>query len=265
VVSFALEGKKKAIFSEAVVLSNDEVLKEAFRKKDKKTLKKLATDYLLAYKKNSVLLVSTNGQVLARGENPEQVGESISEDSLFKKALGGAEAVDLVEKNNLFVPVISLKAASLIKDNEEKIGVILVEENLDNAFIDGLKKSTGFEASIFSEEKLSSTTIRLSDDKNRAVGIVLNEKPIVKKVLTKKQAVVSTISFLNTSYLASFLPIINVEDQPIGILSVAQKETEVLRSAIFAIQKTFLSTVLLLFISVFPVYWIAKYLENQMS
>jgi len=265
VVSFALEGKKKAIFSEAVVLSNDEVLKEAFRKKDKKELKKLATDYLLAYKKNSVLLVSTNGQVLARGENPEQVGESISEDSLFKKALGGAEAVDLVEKTNLFVPVISLKVASLIKNNEEKLGVILVEENLDNAFIDGLKKSTGFEASIFSEEKLSSTTIRLPDDKNRAVGIILNEKPIVKKVLTKKQAVVSTISFLNTSYLASFLPIINVEDQPIGILSVAQKETEVLRSAIFAIQKTFLSTVLLLFISVFPVYWIAKYLESQMS
>jgi sensor histidine kinase regulating citrate/malate metabolism len=105
----------------------------------------------------------------------------------------------------------------------------------------------------------------LPDDKNRAVGIILNEKPIVKKVLTKKQAAVSTISFLNTSYLASFLPIVNVEDQPIGILSVAQKETEVLRSAIFAIQKTFLSTVLLLFISVFPVYLIAKYLESQMS
>lgn len=263
VVSYALGLKQAQSLSDAELVSQNPQIKTAILNKDKKTLKDLSTSLLLSKSQSYLILLASNGAVLMRGEDNEKIGDSLSNDSLFIRATRGEKASSVLSKDGPIAPIVSIRSASPIKNGEEIIGVVIVGTDIDNAFVDGLKKSTKLDVSIYGGNTLSATTFVAEDGKSRFVGIKEENKDINKNVLIEGKNYSLDINILNTAYFASFAPLKDVDGNPVGMLFVGQPQISVIQAASRSIEYTFIIAALLILLSIFPSYLISKFIANQ--
>lgn len=76
----------------------------AFEKSDRKALGDFATAQLIAKKLSVLILTTEAGQVIARGEDRDRVGDSLSGDSLVKRGLLGDTASTVISKDGVIAP-----------------------------------------------------------------------------------------------------------------------------------------------------------------
>lgn len=266
VLNFAIESKKQSLSSQIKSLAKEEELINSLSKKDKKNLSLLSTKYLLDYQKTSVLILSENAQVLARGENNEQIGESLSENLLIKKALKEKQTVvGLINKEEIISSSIFIQSVEPVFKDENLIGFLIIEEKLDNNFIDGLKKSTGLEASIYGKNRLSATNIDFFGKNISLIGIEEKNKIVMEKVFKQKQTTSLSINILNIPYLGAFSPIYDLNNKVIGMFFIGEPETKVFQTAVYSMQITFLTSIILLIFSILPIFYLSKYLNSQLK
>lgn len=89
ILRYTIDSKKAEILSDAQVISYNPDVQKAIVGGDKKTLRSLVTSLLIAKKQAILTVISKDGVVLARGDNPDKIGDSMSSDPLVKKAFGG--------------------------------------------------------------------------------------------------------------------------------------------------------------------------------
>ncbi len=265
VLSFALDAKKSEALSQATILAQNTKVAVAIDAADKKTLSNLAEELLLAKKVNSVLILSESGQVLARGEDRERVGDSLSSDSLVKRVLIGESVFSMTTKDAATAPVVSVRAGVPIKADGKVVGVVVVAISLDNSFLDGIKKATLLEVSVYGGEVLAATTISDLRGTTRPVGIKETNRAVREKVITKGESFSGQVSILNTSYFAVYSPLKDVDGSVVGMLLIGRPGASIFAAASRSIELTFLVTVGLIILSVFPSFWIAKYISNQLD
>lgn len=266
VLSYAVESKKGENISDAGILAQDTQIIDAVDVKDiksKKLLRDNAQSFLLNKKESILVIVSDTGVVLARGEDTERVGDSISDDPLIKRVLLGESASSVVTKDGVLGPEVSLRSATPIKKEGKIIGAVMVGTTIDNAFVDGIKEATGLEAAVYGDNILSATTLVAADGKSRYIGVREEGESVKGKVLSKGESYTGPVNLLNTPYFAAYLPLKDVDTNPVGMLFVGKPQVGVLQAAGRSIELTFLVAVILLVLSVFPAYFIAKYLTNQ--
>ena len=128
-----------------------------------------------------------------------------------------------------------------------------------------MKKATGLEASIYGDNKISATTLIGSDGKTRLNGISEENKNIKSKVLGKGEAYEGGISFANVPYYASYLPLKDIDNNPVGMLFVGSRQIGVLQTAARSIELTFIIAAFLLVFSVIPAIIISKYISRQLE
>ena len=223
-----------------------------------------ARDFILAKQVDTLIIMNADGQVIARGENPDSVGDSLSEDPLFKAVKEqGKSAPGLTRQEGAVAPLISVRAAAPIKQGEAVIGVVITGAVLDNAFVDGIKRTTGLDAAVYADNTLSASTIVLNGDSSRWIGTQETNEQVTEAVLTRKEELQTQINLLNQPYLASYLPLVNREHQPIGMLFVGTPHLTVLRTAATSLQLTFIITAVLMIISIFPSLYFARLISGQ--
>jgi hypothetical protein len=70
---------------------------------------------------------------------------------------------------------------------------------------------------------------------------------------------------LNTSYFAVYSPLKDVDGSVVGMLLVGRPGASIFATASRSIEMTFLVAVGLIALSIFPSFWIARYIANQLD
>jgi hypothetical protein len=265
VLDFAISSKQGENVSDAQVLAENYQVIEAVEAKDKKFLMDLTLGFLLNKKKSTLVVVSDSGLVLARGEDSERTGDSISDDPLIKRSLLGETASSVVTKDGVLGPEISIRSVVPVKKGEMIIGVVMMGVAIDNAYVDGVKEATGLTASIYGDNALAATTLIAADGKSRYIGIREENFEIKERVLRKGEKYKGAVNLLNTPYFAAYLPLKDVDSNPVGMLFVGKLQVGVLQAASRSIELTFMVAVVLMIMAIFPAYLVSRYIAAQVK
>lgn len=263
VAQYAIGLKQNQTLSDAELVSGNNEIINAVSTKDRKPLKELATSILLAKKASYLIIIASNGGVLMRGEDNEKVGDSLSNDSLFIKAMRGEKASSIIAKDGPIAPIVSIRSAVPIVSNGQTIGVAIVGTDIDNAFVDGLKSSTKLDVSVYGGNSLSATTFIAADGKSRFVGAKEEDKQINKKVLIEGKNYSLETSILNVPYLASFSPLKDISGNAVGMLFVGEEQILVIKAASNSIKDTFVIAVIFILLSIIPSFLVSRFITNQ--
>lgn len=263
VVQYAISSKQAESLSDAQMVASNPQLQTAITTNDRSILKTLTTSTLLAKKESSLVVVASSGAVLMRGENNEQFGDSLSADPLFLRAMRGESASSVVTRDGPIAPVVSIRSAVPIVDTNQIIGVVIVGSDIDNAFVDGLKAATKLDISVYAGNDLSATTFVASDGKSRYIGVKENDADVNKIVLNEGKNYTGELNILNVPYLAAFVPLEDVNGNPVGMLFAGDEQVSVIQAASNSIEYTFIIAVIFLFISLLPSYFISRFITNQ--
>ncbi|MBU0572683.1 cache domain-containing protein [Patescibacteria group bacterium] len=265
VLSYTIESKKAETLSDAQVIAQNTEIVSAVSESDRKKLSDLAVPILLAKKQASLVVVSDTGAVLMRAEEPERAGGSLSDNPLIKRALADKEVTSVVTKEGVIAPIVAVRAAVPVKSGEEVIGVVMVGSDIDNAFVDGVKEATGLDASVYADNIRSATTFVAPDGKSRWIGIKEETEEVKKTVLVDGEIYTGSVKLLNVPYFAAYAPLKNIDNNPVGMLFVGRPEVSILQTASRSIELTFITTAILLIISILPAYFVSKYIVGQIS
>lgn len=266
VLGYAVDNKKSEVLSDTLLFAQNPSLAAAFVTSDQRTLTTLAQSSLIAKKYSSLLLVSPAGQVLARAEDPEKIGHSISSDPFFIAAGRGETLSATSSRDGALAPTVTLKTSAPIKDNTGAIlGVVLATVDIDSPFVDGLKAATGLDASVYASNIRSATTFVAEDGKSRWVGITEDTPAVTAKVLDQNAIYTGPVTILGTPYFAGFAPLTGPDHNPLGMIFVGRPQYTLLQTASSSIQLTFLTTIVLIMLSVIPAYVISKSISEQIS
>jgi hypothetical protein len=263
VLNFAVESKKAELLSDAQVVAQNPQIIQGVVDKARKSLADLSQDILIAKKESSLVIVGDSGQVLARGEDRDRSGDSLSDDPLIKRALRGESTSSVVTRDGVLASEVSVRAATPIKQNGVLVGVVMTGALIDSAFVDGLKKATGLETAIYGDNQISTSTLLGPDGKSRLIGLKEEHAAIKSTVLTRGESYTGSVNLLQRPYFGAYMPLKDVDNNPVGMLFVGKPQITVLQTAGKSIELTFLVTVLLLVTSVVPAYFVSKYIANQ--
>lgn len=263
ILQYSVDSKKAETLSDAQVIAVNPDVQKAIVDGDKKILKDQASLILLSKKQSTLLILSQTGVVLARGEDPERIGDSLSDDPVVKKALGGDSVSSVLTKDGVVAPTVTIRSAVPIMIGGERSGVVIVGSDIDNAFVDGVKKATKLDVSIYADNIRSATTYLAADGISRSIGIKEESSIIKKSVLSQGKEHAGEVSILNTPYLAAFAPLKDVNNVTVGMLFVGRPQVELLQAAGKSIEFTFLLAVILLIFSIVPAFFVSRYMARQ--
>ncbi len=262
-LSLALQSKQGETLSDAQVLAQDQEIQSALQARNTAALNSLAEGFLLNKKESTLVITNESGQVLARAEESEQIGGSLSEDSLVKRALLGEGNSSISIKSGTLAPQVYVRSAVPIQRSGAILGTVTAGTLIDNAFLDNIKRITGLEASLYGGDTLSATTLTNFSGGVRPLGIKETNPDVAAAVLGAGEPFSGAISLLNTPYLAAYLPLKDIDNEPVGMLFAGRPELTVLQTAGRSIQVTFLVTVALLMLAVVPAYFTSRYITSQ--
>lgn len=258
-----IDSKKDEFLSDTIVLSKNSELIEAL-KTDSKNLNNIAQEYQLNKKQQSLVIVDNNGTVIARGEDRDNLGQSYSNNLLFKKVFDEQALTSLAINKEEINPSVYIQSFALIKDGDEVLGAVITENILDNLFIDQIKKATGLEISLYAENMLVATSI-ITPNSQRFLGLRESSKEINESVLQKGEEFKGELNLLNKDYFTVFVPLLDSDGVPIGMLFVAELQSGVFKLVSQSIALTFVITSLLFVISLFPSYLISRFVSDQLK
>jgi hypothetical protein len=263
VLSFTIDGRKSEIVSDTQVVSQNPEIIAAVIAGSRKPIADFAEQFLLAKKENTLIIVSDRGQVLARGEDIERAGDSLSDDPLIKRALLGDSVSSIVSRDGVLAPELSVRAATPIKSDGKVIGAVLAGSLIDNTFVEGLKTATGLDTIIYGGNQVSAGTIVSSDGKSRLNGMKEERTAIKTKVLVNGESYTGSTTLLGIGYYGAYAPLTDSDGNAVGMLLVGRPQYSVLQTAGRSIELTFLVTAVLLVLSIIPAYLVARYLSRQ--
>lgn len=265
VLNYALDSKRTETLASSEALSYNPEYISAIIKKDHKKLVDLSAGYLANKKQSSLIITDDSGQVLLRAEDSDRWGDSISSDSLIRRALIGRNGSSVTAQSGVVAPTLYIKSSFPVRSsNNIIVGTITSSVAIDDAFVDGIKNATGLEASIYAENTRSATTTYVADGKSRWVGLKEQNQDVKRTVLEKGEVYSGSLEILNRPYLAVYRPLKDVDNEVVGMILIGQPQTNLLDVANKSLQKTFQIAVMMLILSVVPAYFVSKYIVRQL-
>lgn len=265
VLQYAMERQQKEALSDVQSISQNSVFINAFERKDKKELLRVTSNYLIAQGTSFLAVTDKEGNVLVRAEDKEKTGDNIGFDPVVRSALSGQKLSTVTVSSGVFLPLVEIKAATPIVIGGKVEGVVATGFLVDEAFVDGVKNITGLDVTVFAARKRAATTFLLPDGKSRAVGTIESNPKVISKVLEQGEIFLGPSQVFNQSYYTAYAPLKTNGDKTIGMLFVGKQQTELIKAANRSLELTFLGSIILMIVSIFPAYYISKYMQDQVS
>lgn len=195
---------------------NSPRLAEALENQDRELALELAQKAMESFELHYFVITDTDGDILIRGHAPDRYGDNISNQVNIQKALRGQRNVG-VEQGA--VVKFSIRAGAPVHDkNGQIIGAISTGYVFDNTdFVDAIKEAIDAEVTIFIGSTRYQTTIT-NDQGERIVGTDLGNPEIENMVLNQQQIYYGRSNIQGDPFKASYMPLINVEGETIGML-----------------------------------------------
>lgn len=265
VLNFALESKKTETLALTEALSTNPEIIDAVASGDYQRLTDLTNQFLAERKQSSLIFTDADGRVIFRAEDPDRRGDSISEDTMIRRAAVGLDGSTITTRQGTLAPQVYLRATEPVKKESVIIGTVSVGLIIGDEFVDGIKKATGLETTVFTGNVRSATTFISADGKSRLIGVKEENGQVKDQVLRLGQEFRGNTTVSNTQYLAVFTPLKDADNVTIGMLMAGKPEAELLQTAGRTIAQSFVLIVALLAISIIPSYKIARIISHQVG
>lgn len=264
VMNIALEGKRAELAAYAEIYSKDSYVISAIKNNDLKTLEEKTRKNVADWKLSSLVVLNSDGVVLARGENPERVGESLSDSSIYKNAIEKVRFTTVDVAEGAVAPVVSVRAVETIVIDDKRSAIIIVGFTIDNAYMDGIAEATGLEFAVYGNNILAASTIPAPDGNGRWIGVKEVDPIVLEKVISNGKTVTVLKRVSNTPYLASFAPLWGLNGEVVGMVFVGKPESSIISLAAQSLRLTFLVTGILIILSLFPAYALARHFAFEL-
>ena len=209
-----------------------------------------------------IKVTDTEGMIIANTHTFQNFGDSIINQKNVQSALEG-EAFSTIEKGNLIE--FAVRAGIPVYGEQGNIiGVISLGYSLDNlAFLDELKSTYKTELTLFLGDERYNTTIEM--DGKRILGTKLDGK-IAERVLTKNEEYSGDADILGAEYVVAYKPLVDGNNQTIGVIFAGQKYDEVLAIKNKTILYIFIATTVLeILLLVFVGFFVSKVITKPLK
>ena len=267
-LDFAMrELKDNAILAAKIAAANDNT-KSAIRIGSQDALFSILNTLMFENGTDFMAAVNRGGEVLMRAEDRTHLGDSLAEDPVVWRAFDGKSVVTSFIEPGLTVPRFTIRAASPIIDTDsegepEITGAVITGFIIDDAFVEGVKKITDLDVTIYAGAIRSASTFRLPGTQARLVGTREDDQRILDVVLKQARAYTGPVEVLNEPYFAAYTPIKDVEDTPVGMFFTGRSQAVVLEAASNTLRLTFGVSILLMLGIILPIYWLARFITHH--
>lgn len=266
VLNYAINSKKTETRADSQTIGENAAVAAAVSAADHNQLASLTSGFLNRTSTSSLMITDTNAQVLLRAENPDHYGDSVSSDTVVRRALIGEDSSSVSSQPGVLAPVIYIRSASPIRNAQQQIvGAAVVSLVLDNAFVSGIKTATGLDSSIYAGNEVAATTFLAPDGLSRWVGVKETSSAVDNTVLKNAQTYKGSVSVLNRQFLGVFTPLKDVNNNIVGMLFIGQPSVDIIRAAGHSIELTFIVTAALMLLSIVPAFVVARYISGQLE
>lgn len=266
VLNYAINNKKSESLANTEVVAENPAVASAIAAKDHNALTNLTSSFLADKKQTGLIITNEFGEVLLRAEDPNNWGDSISSDTLLQRAMIGQYVTSVNSKSGVLAPVIYIRSAAPIYNSAHQIiGAAVGSLQIDNTFVDGVKRSTGLDSSVYADNILSATTFLAPDGVSRSIGTKETSNKVQATVIKNGQNLKGTAEVINRQYSSVYIPLKDVDNTVVGMLFIGQPEDNILKTASRSIELTFVISVVLLIASILPAYFIARSIAKQVD
>lgn len=204
-----------------------------------------------------LIITDEVGEVVKSVPSSGRAGDNLRQTTFGSKAMLGESVVTISGVGDESLAIV---AANPIIVKDEVVGILVGGFNLDNVFVDNLQKVTGLGASIYSgADRIATTEIEV--DGTTRLTLKETNQQVIGQVLGADTGITLQTTINSRPYLASYLPLHDVEGNTVGMLAATQLGRNVVDLATKTNQLTFIIVVVLMLIIAAPIYFIAKRLS----
>lgn len=266
VLSYAINAKKAETLANASAIAENPSIISAVLAKNNQTLTNLTDTFLHDKTMSSLIITTANGQVMLRAEDPSDYGDSLSSNPLVRRALIGQSSSSIDGQAGVLAPSIYIDSSTPIwGTNNQIVGTVTVGLMVDNAFVDGIKQSTGLDSAVYAGNIVSATTFVEPDGVTRMVGVKDTNSSVETAVLKNGGSFDGSVSIYNLHYLADYIPLRDINNNIVGMLFIGVPQDSIIQTAGHSVELTFIVTAILLLLAIAPAYFIAKFIADQLN
>lgn len=266
VLDYAIASRQAETAAQAEAAATNQSVVAAVTARDQAALAKALATYMTDHNLTTLIITDASAAVLLRGEDPDRFGDSRSSDPLVRRSLVGTASSSVVTRAGVVAPTVSLVAAHPIRNSTGTIiGTVTAGRTISNAFVDGIRGSTGLDSAVYGGNLRAATTLTTAGGTDRAIGTKETSTAVTGQVLDQGKSYSGTVSLQNRPYLAAFTPLKDINNTTVGMVMVARPSDELYTTANRSIQLTFLFVVGLIVLSIYPVYLISRFLSRQLK
>lgn len=240
VISNTFTDQVNSQYVSAQLVASDANLVVAVTNKNHDTVLEILNDKLTTLDLSFISLADADGIMLARTNTPEEYGDDVSSLSNIASALSGTSATGAGVGSTSY----NLVSAVPIYDFTNQI---IGEVNLcytlneNQSLVDSLKEISGADCAIYMGDTYSVSTFQGLE------GTTL-DADIVEKVINQQQEVTKTATIGGTSYIVSYIPILNFDNTVSGVIMSGVDMTDINRQ-----QKAILLYIIIIGIAVIAI------------
>lgn len=239
-----IEDYKEESLRNAKMLSLNRELINAVENKDYNGIYNIVSSIAKQSKIDYIIVTDSNGSILAHTYDTNIKGNSISSQSGIQTALRG-NTFSTVESDE----IVGLSAKSGVPLKNEAgtvIGTISTGFLLDKVEImDKLKQIYKTDLTLFLGDVRYNTTI--VQNGSRLVGTKLDSK-IADIVLNRKEKYIGNAEILGIPYICAYMPLLNSDNQAIGVVFAGQSISEVIAARNKTISLLLVISILIIFL-----------------
>lgn len=244
-----------------LLATNEELIQSFLNNESELALKEIA-DFMQNYNVGFVILADSQGSVVARAHAPTKIGDTVARERGFEEALLGKSFVT-VDRSD--VEGLSIRATSPLRSDGEFVGAVILGFQLDNPFLDKLKRVTGLDLFIFEDGLSVASTAFAQNGTTRLVGGEPVDSTIIKSVIDNGEFITETISIKGSKYEAGVMPLVNGDNKNIGMISAAKPQGEILKIINDTNRLTLLTVIIVLIFMSVPIYSLSRKIVKQIS
>jgi hypothetical protein len=266
VLEYAVASRQAETAAQAEAVTANQAVIGGVAARDHGALRRALADYMSRHNLTSLIIADGSGVVLMRGEDPDRFGDSRSSDPLIRRGLVGQAASSVVVQGGVIAPTVSLVAVAPIRGaGGAVIGAVVAGRAISNAFVDGVRTSTGLDSAVYGADVRAATTLVTPGSSDRAIGIKETSPAITGQVLGEGKAYSGVATLQSRPYMSAFTPLKNINNVTVGMLLVAHPQEQIYATANRSIQLTFLFVAALILLLIYPIYLIARFLSGQLK
>lgn len=247
---------KEESLSKARLFASNVDLRESLLKSDFSKIEKISNTFMETENLGFLTIADKDGNVILRSQSIAKRTDNILKEKAIIKATEGF-SVATIEPTP--VEKFSIRSASpIIMQNGALIGYVLTGFILDSTFTDSIKKITGLDITIFDNDMVVASTITGVDGRTRIEGTKLNNEEVFAEVLSKGVPMTIRADIITKPYVASYMPLKNIDDETVGMISLAKSQREIFEIANDTNILTLISVIIIMALLSMPIFRFTK-------